>query len=64
MIKYKLKDNAVNVKSQTFLKDYLLSVGVKEENINSFLYPPTATDQELITNAAYVHDACNLINNH
>lgn len=45
MLRYKLKENCVNGTSQTPLKDYLISLGIKAENVDSFINCPKQEDE-------------------
>ena len=45
MLKYKLKENCINGNSKSPLKDYLISLGIKEENVDSFIRGPKQEDE-------------------
>lgn len=45
MLKYKLKENCVSANSIYPLRDYLISLGIKAENIDSFINYPKTEDE-------------------
>lgn len=61
----KIKQNAVQIGSDNYLRDYLLTLGILPENVDSFLNEPTITDMDdpyLLDNmrraVEMVHNAC------
>ena len=45
MLQYKLKERCINPDSISPIKDYLISLGIKEENIDSFINKPKQEDE-------------------
>lgn len=61
MIKYKLKENCVSANSTDPLRDYLISLGIKRKDVDSFIVAPKQEDEESPWTLSNIHKAIELL---